>query len=91
MIENNFYLLEATISSHDLTNLPCKIFNSDESGFSLSPKPPNVVARKVEKHPLSLFSNEKSQITVLACCNAGGYAIAPLIIFGRKSLKPKWI
>ena len=38
---------------------------------------------------MSLSSNEKSQITVLACCNAGGYAIPPLVIFDRKSLKPE--
>ena len=38
---------------------------------------------------MCIASSEKSQITVLSWCNAGGYAIPPLVIFDRKSLKPE--
>ena len=39
IIGNYFNLLETTISHHKLADLPCQIFNLDESGFPLSPKP----------------------------------------------------
>ena len=32
---------------------------------------------------------DKTQITVLACCNAAGYALPPFVIFDRMSLKPE--
>lgn len=62
-----------------------QIFNLDKSGFPLNPKPPRVIAKKGDKHPSSIASADKSQITVLCCCNcnAGGY---PPVIFDRKTL-----
>ena len=84
-----FDLLEKTISEAGLTDRPCQIFNLDESGFPLSPKPPKVITKKGEKHPSCITGQDKSQITVLCCCSAGGYAIPPLVIFDRKTLKPE--
>ena len=59
----------------------------DESGFPLDPKSPLVVCRRGQKHPSALSSGNKSQVTVLACCNAAGYAIPPFVIFSGKILK----
>ena len=89
MIEHYFELLERTLLESEICDRPCQIFNLDESGFPLNPKPPKVVSKKGEKHPSSLSSSERTQITVLSCCNAGGYAIPPLVIFNRKMLKPE--
>ncbi len=89
MIENYFELLERTIQEAEICDRPFQIFNLDESGFPLNPKPPKVVSSKGNKHPSSISSSERTQITVLACCNAGGYAIPPLVIFDRKMLKPE--
>ena len=47
------------------------------------------MSKKGPKDPVFIARNEKSHITVLSCCNAGGYAISPLVIFDRKSLKPE--
>ena len=66
---------------------PCQIFNCDESGFPLDPAPPKVAVIKGQKHPYNVFSGNKAQITVLACCSAGGYVILPFIIFDWKTLK----
>ena len=52
------------------------------------PTPPLVVARRGQKHPSAVGSGDKSQVTVLACCSAAGYAVPPFVIFDRKSLKP---
>ena len=41
---------------------------------------------KGQKHARALTSGNKKQITVLACSNAAGYMLPPLVIFGRKVL-----
>ncbi len=68
---------------------PYQIFNFDESGFALSPAPPKVVAVKGAKHPYTVNSGTKAQITVLSCCSAGGTNIPPLIVLATKTLNPK--
>ena len=73
-----FDLLERTISEAGLTDRPCQIFNLDESGFPLSPKTPKVITKKGNKHPSCITGQDKSQITILCCCSAGGNAIPPL-------------
>ena len=86
-IGNYFDLLEHTLVENDLLDKPAQIFNMDETGMPLDPSPPRVVARRGQKHPSAVGSGDKSQITVLSCCSAAGYAIPPLVIFDRKSLK----
>ena len=46
----------------------------------LDPSPPLVVARRGQKHPSAVGSGDKSQITVLSCCSASGYALPPFIV-----------
>ncbi len=89
MIEHYFELLETTLQEAEICDRPCQIFNLDESGFPLNPKPPKIIAKRGDKHPSCITSNERTQITVLSCCSAGGYSIPPLVIFDRKSLKPE--
>ena len=74
---------------NDLVDKPAQIFNMDETGMPLDPSPPLVVARRGQKHPSAVSSGDKSQITILACCSAAGYAMAPFVIFDRKFLRPK--
>ena len=82
-----FQELESTLLNNDIMNCPSLIFNMDESGFPLDPKSPQIVCKRGQQHPSAISSGNKSQITVLACCNAAGYAIPPLVIFDRKILK----
>jgi len=55
----------------------------------LDPSPPLVVAKRGQKNPSAVGSGDKTQVTVLACCNAAGYALPPFVIFDRMSLKPE--
>ena len=66
---------------------PCQILNCDKTGIPLSPRPPKVVTVKEDKHPYSTNAGNKSQITVLMCCSAGGYPLPPYVIFDRKFIK----
>ena len=49
----------------------------------------SVIVPRGIKHPTSITSGNKAQITVLACVSASGYALPPLVIFDRKTLKPE--
>ena len=89
ILESYFDLLERTLIEAELMERPCQIFNLDESGFPLNPKPTKVISRKGAKDPVCFTSSEKSEIPVLSCCSAGGYAILLLVIFDRKSFKPE--
>ncbi len=88
IINNYFDYLEDTLQENDLLDKPCQIFNFDESGFALSPASPKVVV-KGAKHPYTVNSGTKAQITVLSCCSAGGTNIPPLIVLATKTLNPK--
>jgi hypothetical protein len=87
VLHRYFDLLEQTINDNDLMDKPCQLFNCDESGFPLNPSPPKVVVAKGVKHPYTICTGDKSQITVLPCCSAGGYVIPPLVVFDKKVLK----
>ena len=89
VIHKYFDLLEDTLRKNGLTHRPAQVFNCDETGLPLMHKPPKVVASIGQRHPYAITSNDKAQITVLACGSASGYTIPPMVIFDRKSLKPE--
>ena len=88
VLDRYYDILESTLAENELGDKPCQIFNCDETGMPLSPKPPKVVTTKGDKHPYSINAGDKAQITVLMCCSAGGYPIPPYVIFDRKFVKP---
>ena len=85
VIDNYFDLLEATLQEYDLLGKPGQIFNLDESGFPLNPKPPKGVFDKGTKNPFAYCTGDKAQITVLACVNAIGNGLPPMVIFDRQT------
>ena len=89
-IEAYFDLLEETLNEIGIFDKAAAIFNMDESGFPLAPKAPKLVIKKGVKNPVHFTGDTKSQITVLACTNAAGYALPPLVIFDRKTLNPEY-
>ena len=89
-INKYFDLLQHILQDNGLTDRPTQLFNCDESGLPLTHKPPKVVARVGQKHPYAVTSSDKGQITILACGNAAGYCIPPMVIFDRKSLNSDW-
>ena len=53
LISRYYDLLEGTLAEHDLESKPCHIFNMDETGLPLNPKPVKCVYRKRKKNPLA--------------------------------------
>ena len=90
VIENYYDELEDTLEDNDIFNRPAHIFNCDESGMPLSPKCPKMVCEMGSKNPSYLTGNDKSQITILACVSAAGYALPPFVIYDRKTLNPQY-
>lgn len=80
--------LEHTLRENDLYDKPGLLFNCDETGMALNPASPRVVQEIGVKNPNFITSGNKTQLTVLACTGASGYAIPPYIIFDRLTWNP---
>jgi hypothetical protein len=85
-----FDLLEDTLKEHNLLNSPSRIYNVDETGIPLDPRPPNIVTRRGIKKVRNRVTGRKGQVTVVGCGNAMGQVIPPIIIFDAKKLNHNW-
>ena len=88
ILDAYFDLLERTLEEYDLFDSPSRIFNCDETGLCYQHKPPAVVAVRGQQHTRAVTTGNKRQVTVLACANAAGYYLPPLVILKRKTLPP---
>ena len=81
-----------TLEAYNLVGRPAQIYNVDESGMLLNPRPPKVVSPKGRQTKKVRYrcSGQKGQITIVACSNAAGQAIPPMIIFSASRLNPAW-
>ena len=64
-----FDLLEEVYNELDFKDHPQRIYNMDETGMPLDPRPPKVVVPKGRKKVHYRCSGQKSQITVIGCGN----------------------
>lgn len=83
VINRYFDMLTDTLKSNGLVHKPDFIYNCDETGMPLGALNRKVVA-KLGSNPSCITSNNKSQVTVLACVNAAGLTLPPFVIFRRK-------
>ena len=88
-IDNYFDILEHTLEKTGLCDYPGLIFNMDETGFPLDPKPIKTVNCRGTKNPFSVSSGSKSQVSIAACVSAGGQSLPPFIIWKRKKMPPE--
>ena len=69
---------------YDLVGKPGQVFNMDESGFPLNLKSTKGIFEVGTQNAAAVNSGNKTQITVLACVNAVGYCLPPMVIFDRE-------
>ena len=81
-----FYQLESTFTENSLIDSPGQIYNMDETGMPLDPRPPNIIAKSGQKKVNYRQSGKKEQITVIECGNAAGQSIPPMVIFEENTL-----
>ena len=91
-MDHYFSLLHDTLSTHCLLDKPSQMYNVDETGIPLNPRPPKVITTKgrVTKKVRYRTSGRKGQVTVVGCANASGQAIPPMIIYDAARLNPAW-
>lgn len=85
-----FNLLENTLKEHNLLDSPSQLYNVDETGMPLDPKAPNIVTKRGVKKVRYRSSGKKGQVTIVACGNAAGQVIPPLVIFDTKNFNHAW-
>lgn len=74
------YLTEEKLA--DILNDPARVFNGDETGFSLCPKTKSVLGPRGAKDIYEIAKgNEKENITAMFTFNAAGQMCNPMIIF----------
>ena len=80
--------LEQPLTDNGLVGKPVQVFNMDETtGMPLDPNPASVIVPVGSRHVSCVQSGDKTNITVVECCNASGSVIPPLGVFDRKFLK----
>jgi len=85
VINKYFDTYQATLDEYELNEKPCQLFNIDETGLPLSPRPLKMICQIGSKTPSCIESGNKSQVTVVGCVSAAGYSIPPMIVYSRKS------
>ncbi|XP_068081804.1 uncharacterized protein [Anabrus simplex] len=90
-IAEYFSLILDVLSANNLLDKPGHLYNMDETGFQMNPRPDTVIAEKGSPTLYQVTSGEKGEtITVIACCNAEGNFIPPACILKGKRKKPEW-
>ena len=85
VFKDYFDLLEETLTKYELKDKPMQIYNCNESGMPLEFKLSKFIAGKGAKKVQQCTSGNKTQITILACANAAGQAVPPMVIFSGKN------
>jgi uncharacterized membrane protein YgcG len=85
-----YNLLKGVYDKHGFDSHPEAIYNMDETGVPLEPRPPKVVSAKGKKKVRYRTSGQKSQITVIGCASATGQILPPYIIFAAKQVSALW-
>ena len=85
-IDAYYNLLEETLKENQLLDRESRIYNMDETGMPLSHKQPKHVAERGARKVHGRASGDKSQITIVACANAAGSILPPMVIFKGERL-----
>lgn len=87
-VTNNYFNdLISLMQQLHLTDKPSCIWNIDETGVPLLHKPARVLAQKGIKNLPGRVGNNRDNISVLACVNAAGGEIPPMVIIKGKTYK----
>ena len=71
-------LLRSVYDEFEFHDHPEQIYDMDETGVPLEPRPPKIVVAKRQKKIRCCTSGQKSQITVIGCGSATGQILLSL-------------
>ena len=89
-MDSYFQLLKGVLDEHGLSDNPSCIYNVDETGMPLEPRPPKIVTVRGQKKVRVRTSGNKAQITVVVSVSATGNTIPPFVIFDAKNVNIEW-
>lgn len=91
IVNDHFKKLKGLLLDNNFQDSPAKIFNMDEKGCRLQlHKDPRVLAKKGADR-LHMVANEHGEnATIVACGNAVGNVIPPMILFSGVRKNPAW-
>ncbi|XP_022829248.1 uncharacterized protein LOC111358362 [Spodoptera litura] len=90
-VNKMFELLLKVMTEHDLLNKPDRIYIVDETGVQLNNSTGKVIATRGARVVHSVTSGEKGEtLSVIACCNAVGNFLPPVVIIKGVNKKPEF-
>ncbi|XP_044262782.1 uncharacterized protein LOC123010147 [Tribolium madens] len=89
IVEDYFSKLEALLNKTGLKHSPEKLYNMDEKGCRLTlHHQQKVIAKKGAKRVHLVSQEHAENVTIVACGNAMGHVIPPMILFKGQRMKP---
>ena len=76
-----FFEFDQFLQKYDVKDKPTRIWNADESGFSLCSKTGKVITIKNARNVYGVTGDSKEQITTLCAANAAGNVLPPMHIY----------
>ena len=73
--------IKDTVDDPNVLLDPSRIYNADESGFSMCAQTGRVIGLKGARSVYNISASDRSQITVLCGMSASGHFLRPLIVF----------
>ena len=86
VLQRYFTMLEECLDTHDIMDKPSRIYNCDETGIPLNPPCPKVIDKVGTRNPCYVTGDSKVQVTVLACTNAAGIVIPPMVVMKKRPI-----
>lgn len=91
IIYDFFEKCKSEMTRLNLLDKPGHIYNLDESGFVSDPTRTKVVTEKGQPAHRITQGSGRDNTTVLACCNAAGKVLPPLIIYEANKFWSTWV
>lgn len=92
IVEDYFEKLKIVMLKLDVIQSPQRIFNIDEKGCRLNlHKSQQVFARKGAKRVHLISQEHAENVSIVACGNAIGQMIPPMVLFKGKRKKEEWL
>ena len=85
VVQKYFNDLETIIEDLNLKDKPDCIWNCDETGRSFEHNPVRVISEKKARNVVSKTSNNRSNVTIMACVNAMGCRMPPMFVVKGKT------
>lgn len=85
VVERYMNDLGQKISELKLEHKPNQIWNCDETGKQFQHNPVKVIAQKGAKNVVSRVSENRTNITIMACVNGAGEKMVPMVIVKGKT------